>query len=466
MELFERKEKLKVNIEEEANELVYKDIEISGELLVLWDNLYNKLKTTTSEDNLVKIFSSINFMIIFRNQKKDYIKSNSRNLRLEDLYEEVYEHFYFNKISVNLYKNVLIDYNKNVSKGSLDQYILKFLETINDYNNICRKFSLYIASKVYTNTLNAMTASYNVMKLIRELLRNVDFKSIYDPSLATGNFISEVIEGHNVNMLSGQDISEVKVNITKMELILYGKGHLGNDMFVGNAILNPMNVCDGALKKYDCILSNPPFSGDWGNDIIKDWDEFNRFHRGIPPKNLPSSAFITHIVESLSEDGIGVVIVPNGVLFRGGSEKIIRESFVNEGIVDTIIYLPSNMMDGATIKSNIIIFNKAKRDKDIFIIDLTDYGISDSGKIVFSDEFINEVALLYEKRLVVSNISKIIAYEVLKENDFNLYNKRYIKTEVYEDADDFEEVLGEIFTLKEELLDLNRRLFQCVVDIK
>lgn len=429
-----------------------------------WDEFYNELKTNTTEDNTIKIFISLNFMIILSENREEIISNCHKDtLDVKSLCDEVERYLYFKKIKINLYENILNDYNKNVYKSSLDRYIKKFFKIINDYENIEKKFKVYILTKFYTIMINEIKVSYNLICLIKELLRNVKFNSIYDPAIGTGNIISEVIKNHNVDIIEGQDISEFEVNITKMHLILNERENAANSIYIGNSIINPLNIIKGNLKKFDCIVCNPPLNGEWGANVVKDNDKFNRFHRGIPPKNLPSFAYITHIVESLSDNGLGVVVVPQGVLFRDGSEESIRRQLVEEGIVDTIIYLPHNMMVGTHIPINIMILNKAKKDRDVFIIDLTEYGTTKNGKTVLSEDFIDEIAYVYESKLKIENMSDMIPYEMLKDNDFNLYSKRYIYKANDEEEYNYDEIASKIMKIKDELAELNSELCKIIM---
>lgn len=440
------------------------DIKIEREVLLVWDDFFNELRTNTTDDNVAKIFITLNFMLILKTTKEKFVSYyENENLNLNFLYEEVNEYLYFKRFKIDLYENILTDYDLVVSKNSLEGYIKKFLEHLSDCEDIEKKFKLYVMRKFNSVMTNNIRASYSLINFIKMLLRGFDFKTIYDPAIGTGDIIGGVIENHGVSVIEGQDISEFEVNITKMNLVLNENVKDVKNIYVGNSIIKPMNILGNNLKKFDCIVCNPPFSGEWGANIIKDLDEYNRFYRGIPPKILPSFAYITHIVESLNEGGLAVVVVPLGVLFRDGSEESIRKQLISEGIIDTVIYLPQNMMEGSNIPINLLIINKAKKDRDIFIMDLTDSGKYEKGKSMFDDIFISEIASIYEGKTEVKDMSKMISYEEIMENNFNLYSKSFICKDDYVERYDFEDCAKEIMEIKEELAKLHKELFEIIM---
>src|SRR5208283_5339145 len=122
--------------------------------------------------------------------------------------------------------------------------------------------------------------------------------------------------------------------------------------------------------KFNVVVANPPFSLDkWGADYAVT-DRFHRFWRGIPPKSKGDYAFISHMIEiALQDEGKVGVIVPHGVLFRGGSEGIIRRKLIEENLLEAVIGLPVNLFFGTGIPAAILIFNKGKKTTDILFID-------------------------------------------------------------------------------------------------
>src|SRR5205823_6896213 len=137
-----------------------------------------------------------------------------------------------------------------------------------------------------------------------------------------------------------------------------------------NNITNPRLVEVASLMKFNIVVSNPPFSLDkWGADEAAN-DRFHRFWRGIPPQSKGDYAFISHMVEvALADEGRVGVIVPHGVLFRGGSEGTIRQKLIEENLLDAVIGLPTNLFFGTGIPAAILLFRMGRTATDVLFID-------------------------------------------------------------------------------------------------
>ena len=267
----------------------------------------------------------------------------------------------------------------------------------------------------------------NISKLISNLLKGAKAKSIYDPAIGTGCLITEVANKHKKINVYGQDINSDVIKICKMLLILEGKFEDVNNIVDGSAIVNPKHIVDGNIRKFDCIVSEPAFGvKDWGYNELQG-DVYNRFHRGFPPKSMGDYAFITHVVESLEDNGVAVLVEPSGVLFRGGAEGNIREALVNENIVDCIISLPNNMIYGTAIPVNLLILKRNRKKKDVLFIDVLNNVESSKKLTILSDEIINKITDTFENYTEELGFSRVVTIEEIKKNDYNLMVQRYIE---------------------------------------
>src|SRR5262249_11652672 len=124
------------------------------------------------------------------------------------------------------------------------------------------------------------------------------------------------------------------------------------------------------LMKFNVVVANPPFSLDkWGAEMAAD-DRYKRFWRGTPPKSRGDYAFISHMVETMNQtDGRLGVVVPHGVLFRGGSEGTIRRRFIEENLLEGVIGLPANLFFGVGIPAALMFFRRDKPDTNVLLID-------------------------------------------------------------------------------------------------
>lgn len=164
----------------------------------------------------------------------------------------------------------------------------------------------------------------------------------------------------------------------------------------------------------------------------------------MPSKSLGDYAFITHIVESLKNEGVAIVVEPLGVLFRDGAEGLIREKLIKENLIDTVISLPSNMMFGTAIPVNLIIFNKAKKVKNILFIDVAKEVMVNKVLTTLSEDMVKKVIKVYEERLDIEGFSRKVDIDEIQLNNFNLNIQRYIEGVMEKESLNINEIDKEI----------------------
>ena len=207
-----------------------------------------------------------------------------------------------------------------------------------------------------------------VVRLIVECLRP-EKGSIYDPTCGSGGMLLEAVhymerQGKNPKALHlyGQEMNLNTWAICKMNLFL----HNIDDAFIerGDTLRDPKHlVAEGskAIKTFDRVLANPPFSlKNWGNEEWKNGDKFGRDTYGCPPKSYGDLAFVQHMVASLKPDGMMGVVLPHGILFRGGAEGKIRKGLLEDYLVEAVIGLAPNLFYGTGIPACVLLINKAK----------------------------------------------------------------------------------------------------------
>lgn len=304
-----------------------------------------------------------------------------------------------------------------------------------------------------------VTTSLSINLLIRELLACVKMESIYDPTIGTSNLIVEVASKHENVQVYGQDINNDMIRTCKMLLILDKRIDDVFNIYQGNTIVNPGNIEDGQLQRFDCIVCNPPFGlKDWGYNEVANFDKYNRFHRGLPSKSLADYAFITHVVESLSDSGIAIMIEPSGVLFREGAEGAIREKLIQENIIDCIMSLPNNMMYGSALPVNLIIFNKMKSTEETLFIDLTKEAEVNKILTIFTEETICKISNVYNKRLEIDGLSRKVNIDEIKDNNWNLNVQRYIEINTEREELDGMEICYDIEKLQARLINIQSEI--------
>jgi type I restriction-modification system DNA methylase subunit len=236
--------------------------------------------------------------------------------------------------------------------------------------------------------------------LLVELLDPKEEMRIHDPTCGSGGMIIECgrhIEERGGNprnlTLTGQEKNVGTWAICRLNMLLHGFPDA--DIRAGDTIRNPKFTTHGVLDAFDRVIANPPFSlKDWGGDVAES-DPYKRFERGTPPKTKGDMAFLLHMVEIVKERrGMAGVVLPHGVLFRGGSEAKIRESLLKEDLIEAVIGLPAQLFFGTGIPAALVIcnWNKAKERKGhILFIDASTEGLYREGK---SRNFLDPVDIL------------------------------------------------------------------------
>lgn len=379
----------------------------------------------------------------------------------EELFEELNKFIEKNTILQGLFEDVYSVRNNNDYRF-LDNVILLLNEI--DFDN--KEIDLEIFFRNFLDLSPKLKSSINttspsIRELISEVLKNREIKDLYNPSIGYGSLSLQVALNHKDINIYGQDINNEMIRICKMQLILDKRIEDLDNINQGNTIINPGNVEENGLRKFDCIVCDPPYGlRDWGYEEILNHDKYNRFYRGMPSKSLGDYAFITHVIESLNSDGIAIMVVPSGVLFREGAEGLLRQKLVEEGLIDTVISLPNNMMFGTAIPVNLLIFNKAKKENDILFIDVAKEVMVNKVLTTLSNEMVEKIVKVYEERLEIEGFSRKVDIEEIQDNNFNLNVQRYIE-EISEKEDlDIKEIGKEIEYLTVKLQEIQVEINQ------
>jgi len=211
--------------------------------------------------------------------------------------------------------------------------------------------------------------------------------------------------------------------------------------------------------KFDIVVANPPFSLEkWGIEEAAA-DPFHRYHRGLPPKSKGDYAFITHMIE-IAREGTGRVgvVVPHGVLFRGGAEGKIRRKFIEENLLEAVIGLPANLFFGTGIPAAILLFNKGKAHGDVLFIDASREFQNAKNQNVLTDAHVDKIVRTYRAFATVKKYAYRATPQEIADNDFNLNIPRYVDTFEEEPEIDLAAVKKEIAGLEKELADVRTKM--------
>jgi type I restriction enzyme M protein len=301
-----------------------------------------------------------------------------------------------------------------------------------------------------------------VVRLIVECLQPQEGMRIYDPTCGSGGMLLESVHYLERNGMNPRSVSlygqEMNLNtwaICKMNLFL----HDIDDAFIerGDTLRNPKHLVSEeskTLKTFDRVLANPPFSlKKWGKDLWEKGDPYGRDKYGCPPKSYGDLAFVQHMVASLNRRGKLGVVLPHGILFRGGAEGRIRKGMLKDDIVEAVIGLAPNLFYGTGIPACILVINRQKpqerRDK-VLIIHGAEEMVEGKNQNSLSQENVDKLARAYRDYEEAERFAHIADLEEIEKNDWNLNIARYVDTTEPEEPIDVAEELVKLKALMKE----------------
>lgn len=275
-------------------------------------------------------------------------------------------------------------------------------------------------------------------------------QTVYDPACGSASLLLKVNdEAPHGLTIYGQEKDNATVALAKMNMVLHNNPEAVQDIVQGNTLADPIHKDGDFLKRFDFCVANPPFSvKSWSNGFHPESDIYKRFDGfGIPPNKNGDYAFLLHIIRSLKTKGKGAVILPHGVLFRGNAEATIRTNIVKRGLIKGIIGMPANLFFGTGIPACIIVIDKenAGTRKDLFMIDASKGYIKDGNKNRLREQDLHKIVDVFNNQIEVAKFSRMVSYEEIETNEYNLNIPRYIDSQDEEDIQDIQaHLLGDI----------------------
>ncbi len=271
-----------------------------------------------------------------------------------------------------------------------------------------------------------------VVRTLVQLIEPEEGMEIYDPTVGSGGmliqsqqYVAEV-GGNSRNLsLFGQEDNGGTWSICKMNMILHGIN--AADIRQGDTIKEPQHIeGTGELKRFDRVIANPPFSQNYSR---KEMSFDTRFHTFMPESGKKADLmFVQHMIAVLKADGKMAVVMPHGVLFRGGEEKTARKKIIQQGILEAVIGLPSGLFYGTGIPACVLVINKqgaAERDSVLFVNADREYK-EGKNQNKLRPEDIEKISYVYRKKLDVDKYSRCVPVTELEEEGFNLNIRRYV----------------------------------------
>mgnify|MGYP003707215441 CR=1 FL=1 len=387
----------------------------------------------TNRSKLEGVFRNIDF-----NSEANLGKTKDRNRRLKNLLED------FAKPALDLRPS-------RVSEDIIGEcYIYLISKFASDAGKKAGEF--------YTPTA--------VSRLLARIANPQPGNTICDPACGSGSLLiraAEETESENFS-LYGQEVNGATWALARMNMFLHAKDAARIEWC--DTLNSPALIEGDHLMRFDVVVANPPFSLDkWGAEHAAD-DQYKRFWRGIPPKSKGDYAFITHMVEiAKRQTGRVAVIVPHGVLFRGGAEGEIRKRLIEENLLDAVIGLPSNLFTTTGIPVAILVFDRSREQgganekrKDVLFIDASREYTAAKTQIVLDQTHVDKIVATLRARKSIDRYSHKATAKEIAENDFNLNIPRYVDTFEPEAEIDVAVVQSEIATIEAELSDVRKRM--------
>ncbi len=241
-------------------------------------------------------------------------------------------------------------------------------------------------------------------------------------------------------------------------------------MDVANQHLHNADTLDGDWPteeptNFDAVLMNPPYSAKWAAD--KGFLDDPRFsmYGVLAPKSKADFAFLLHGYYHLKDSGVMAIVLPHGVLFRGGAEGKIRQSLLENGAIDTVIGLPANIFFNTSIPTTVIILKKNRDKKDVLFIDASNHFTKAKNQNNLEDSHIQKILDAYKDRKEIDKYAYVAEFEEIVENDFNLNIPRYVDTFEEEEPISLAEVAQDMQETQEKIAQANQELYKMVGEL-
>jgi type I restriction enzyme M protein len=265
--------------------------------------------------------------------------------------------------------------------------------------------------------------------------------TVYDPTCGSGSLLLKVGDQAGTSVtLYGQEKDAATSGLARMNMILHD--YPTAEIRQGNSLADPKFLEGEALKTFDYVVANPPFSDKrWTSGLDPENDPYSRFEAyDVPPAKQGDYAYLLHIVRSLKSAGKGACILPHGVLFRGHAEAEIRRTLVRKGYIRAIIGLPANLFYGTGIPACIVVVDKegAQAREGVFMIDASQGFLKDGPKNRLRSQDIHRIVDTFWKSGDVPGYARMVPLQEIEKNEFNLNLPRYIDSQQEEDRQDIE----------------------------
>lgn len=291
---------------------------------------------------------------------------------------------------------------------------------------------------MYASNAGKSGGEYYTPQEVSELLTKLatvgktEVNKVYDPACGSGSLLlkaAKILGKDNVRQgFFGQEINLTTYNLCRINMFLHDIDYDKFDIACEDTLLSPQHWDD---EPFEVIVSNPPYSTKWkGDDDITLINDPRFAPAGVlAPKSKADLAFIMHSLSWLASNGTAAIVCFPGVMYRGGSEKKIRQYLIDNNYVDCIIQLPDNLFFGTSIATCIMVLKKAKKDNCTLFIDATKECVKVTNSNKLTDENIQHILDIFTDRKDVQYVSKLVANDDIAKADYNLSVSTYVEQE-------------------------------------
>jgi type I restriction enzyme M protein len=286
--------------------------------------------------------------------------------------------------------------------------------------------------------------------------------SVFDFACGSGSLLLNIRkrlkdQGGTIGKIFGQEKNITTYNLARMNMLLHGVKDTEFEIYHGDTLINDWDFLretnPAKMPKFDAIVANPPFSLRWEpKDDMSDDIRFK--NHGLAPKSAADFAFLLHGFHYLKDQGVMAIILPHGVLFRGGAEERIRTKLLKDGHIDTVIGLPANLFYSTGIPVCILVLKKCKKPDDVLFINAAEHFDKGKRQNVLTDEHINKIVETYQKRpKVIERYARRVSMDEIEKEGYNLNISRYISTAVAEAEIDLTATHADLVRIEQAIKD-------------
>jgi type I restriction enzyme M protein len=287
--------------------------------------------------------------------------------------------------------------------------------------------------------------------------RKKHLESVLDFACGSGSLLLNVrhrLGLHGIGKIYGQDKNITTYNLARMNMLLHGVKDSEFQIYHGDTLTNDWDMLremnPGKMPKFDAVVANPPFSYRWEpTDALGEDMRFKNY--GLAPKSAADFAFLLHGFHYLKPEGVMAIILPHGVLFRGGAEERIRTKLLKDNNIDTVIGLPANLFYSTGIPVCVLVLKKCKKPDDVLFINAAEQFEKGKRQNRLLPEHIDKILDSYQFRREEERYARRVSMQEIEKNGWNLNISRYISAAMPEEEIDVQAVNAELAVLAQHI---------------